>query len=83
MSNSAAASERRVRYPNSIMFGFTSGVLLQLLTRGASHEPLAARPFSYLKTGISLAVVVGYWDYWRRYAIEDVLESERRRQYHS
>ena len=72
----------RNRYPNSFLFGFTGGVFLQMVTRMGSHEPLAARPFSYLTTGLVLAVGVWYYDYWRRRAMEDIMIAEQQRRYH-
>ena len=64
------------------MFGFVSGVLLNVVTRAGTYEPLAARPWSYLSTGMTLGVAIWYYDYWRRRAIEEVLYGEERRRYH-
>ena len=67
---------------DSALFGFVAGVILNVATRAASYEPLAARPWSYLATGAVLGVSIWYYDYWRRRAIEEVLYAEERRRYH-
>ena len=53
-----------------------------MVTRVATYEPLAARPFSYLATGAVVGVSMWYYDYWRRRAIEEVLYADERRRYH-
>ena len=68
-------------YPNSLLFGFSAGVLLNIATRAATYEPLAARPWSYLATGAVLGVSIWYYDYWRRRAVEEVMYAEERHRY--
>ncbi len=67
---------------DALAFGFTAGVILQMVTRIGTYEPLAARPWSYLATGAVLGVSIWYYDYWRRRAIEEVLYADERRRYH-
>eukprot|EP00351_Strombidinopsis_sp_SopsisLIS2011_P004116 CAMPEP_0116886396 /NCGR_PEP_ID=MMETSP0463-20121206/20227_1 /TAXON_ID=181622 /ORGANISM="Strombidinopsis sp, Strain SopsisLIS2011" /LENGTH=44 /DNA_ID= /DNA_START= /DNA_END= /DNA_ORIENTATION= len=43
-----------------------------------THEPLCARPFSYLRHGLFFSVLIGYYDYWRRNALEEVLQAEEK-----
>ena len=66
---------------DSFLFGFTAGAIMNMATRAATYEPISARPFSYLSTGIAFGVAIWYYDYWRRRAIEEVLYSEERRRY--
>ncbi len=66
---------------DSALFGFAAGVLLNVCTRAATYEPLAARPWSYLATGTFLGFSIWYYDYWRRRAIEEILYAEERRRY--
>ena len=61
------------KYPNAFLFGCTSGVVLQLATRAATYEPLAARPFSYLRTGLFMGVMIGYFDFFRRKVMQEVM----------
>ncbi len=67
---------------DSLVFGFSAGIVLNMITRAATYEPLAARPWSYLATGAVIGVTVWYYDYWRRRAIEEVLYADERRRYH-
>ncbi len=53
-----------------------------MITRAATYEPMAARPFSYLATGAVVGFSMWYYDYWRRRAIEEVLYADERRRYH-
>ena len=53
-----------------------------MVTRVATYEPMAARPFSYLATGAVVGFSMWYYDYWRRRAIEEVLYADERRRYH-
>ena len=53
-----------------------------MVSRAATYEPLSARPWSYLSTGLVLGVGIWYYDYWRRRAIEEVLYADERRRYH-
>ena len=73
---------RAKSYPNAFLFGFIGGNVLQLITRNGTVEPLCARPFSYLRTGLVLGFAVSYWDYWRRTALEEVLYAEEKTFYH-
>ena len=66
---------------DSFIFGFATGALLNVATRAATYEPLAARPWSYLSTGLFFGVTIWYYDYWRRRAIEEILYSDERRRY--
>ena len=45
-------------------------------------ESLSARPLAYIKTGLCFGFVVFYWDYFRRNALEKVMESEDRLRYY-
>ena len=78
----AAEENRKVKYPNSFVFGFASGILLQICTRAATYEPLSARPFSYITVGLVLGSGMWYYDYWRRRAMDEVMYAEQRRNYH-
>ncbi len=64
-----------------MIFGFATGILLNVTTRAATYEPLAARPWSYLATGVFFGVTIWYYDYWRRRAIEEILYADERRRY--
>ena len=64
------------KYPNSFLFGFCLGASVDCFARKYTMEPLAARPLSYLKIGLYFGVVMWYWDYWRRIAIENTMEGE-------
>ena len=71
-------SENKKSYPNAFLFGFASGATLNMFTRFATMEPLAARPFSYLRLGLFFGVTISYYDWWKRCALQEVLiESER------
>jgi hypothetical protein len=71
-----------LKFPNAWLFGFTSGVVLNMFTRFATQEPLCARPFSYLRTGAFLMVSIGYYDWWRRQAMQEVMQAEERARYY-
>ena len=49
--------------------------------RPYTMEALSARPLSYLKVGLIFGSVMWYWDYWRRAALEHVLEREDKLRY--
>jgi hypothetical protein len=70
-------------YPNSFLYGTTAGIVLNIISRIGTHEPLSARPFSYISTGLVLGFSIWYYDYWRRRAMEEVMigEESRKRQY--
>ena len=53
-----------------------------MASRMGSHEPLHARPFSYITTGLTLGVMIFYYDYWRRRAIEEIMYAEEKHKYH-
>ena len=72
----------RLKYPNSFLFGMASGFSIQYALRRYTVEPLAARPLSYIKFALMGGVMMWYWDYWRRVAMENVLESEDRYRYY-
>ena len=55
---------------------------MQLVTRSATQEPLCARPFAYLRMGLFFAVTIGYWDYFRRSALEQVMIAEESQSRH-
>ena len=44
-------------------------------------EPLSARPLSYVKNALIFGGVMFYWDYWRRTALEHVLQREDQMRY--
>ena len=75
-------TERKNSYPNAFRFGFTAGVFLQLCARRTMEEPFAARPFSYLRTGLLLGFTISYWDYFRRVALQEVMYTEQKMRYH-
>lgn len=70
------------KYPNAFLFGSTAGVVIQLMSHQAMGEPLAARPFSYVRLGLFFGVAISYWDYFRRQMLEDALKGEQRARYH-
>lgn len=76
------ASKKNPGYPNSFLFGVFCGVFLNMGARMGSYEPLHARPFSYITTGLVLGFGMYYYDYWRRKAIEEVMVAEERFRYH-
>ena len=49
--------------------------------RPYTMESLSARPLSYLKIGLIFGTTMWYWDYWRRTALEHVLEREDKLRY--
>ena len=49
--------------------------------RRYTHEPLAARPFSYVKSAIAFGIIIHQWDYLRRVMLENVLEREQENRY--
>eukprot|EP00352_Strombidinopsis_acuminata_P004083 CAMPEP_0176379546 /NCGR_PEP_ID=MMETSP0126-20121128/30436_1 /TAXON_ID=141414 ORGANISM="Strombidinopsis acuminatum, Strain SPMC142" /NCGR_SAMPLE_ID=MMETSP0126 /ASSEMBLY_ACC=CAM_ASM_000229 /LENGTH=85 /DNA_ID=CAMNT_0017742371 /DNA_START=90 /DNA_END=347 /DNA_ORIENTATION=+ len=51
--------------------------------RALTHEPLSARPFSYLRLGLFFGATISYYDYWRRNALEDVLHIEAKHRYYT
>ena len=54
---------------------------MTVATRRFVSEPLAARPLQYVKAGLAVGSVIWYWDYWRRVALESVLEREDKLKY--
>ncbi|MFO0003980.1 MAG: hypothetical protein ACK559_22895, partial [bacterium] len=71
------------KYPNAFLFGCVTGGVLQLFTRAATVEPLCARPFSYLRVGLFFGCVISYYDYFRRYSLQEVLYAEEKQRYYS
>ena len=71
-----------VKYPNAFLFGCITGGVLQMAIRAGTMEPLAARPFSYLRVGLFFGVTISYWDYFRRTAMQEVLYAEENQRYH-
>ena len=53
-----------------------------MVVRQGTVEPLSARPFAYLRTGLAMGLMIGYWDYWRRTALEEVMYAEEKNFYH-
>jgi hypothetical protein len=74
--------QKQLTYPCAFTFGFTSGVVLNMFTRFGTMEPLCARPFSYLRTGITFMAIIGYYDWWRRQAMQEVMTAEDKTQYY-
>ena len=68
-------------YPNAFRFGCVAGVVMNLAGRPLNHEPLAARPFSYVRTALFFGMAFSFYDYWRRNALEDCLYSEEKQRY--
>ena len=58
------------------------GVVVQATMRPHTMEPLSARPFAYLRTGLTFGVIISYWDYFRRTMLEHVLEREEKLRYY-
>lgn len=50
---------------------------MRLLT----HEPMSARPLSYLKVSLAMGGFFWYYDYWRRIALETIMQAEADRLY--
>ena len=83
MSDQQAGAEEQAapKYPNSFLFGASVGVTIQATMRQYTHEPLAARPLSYLRFALLAGGMIWYWDYRRRCALENVLQREERFRY--
>ena len=77
----AVAQQPQPKYPNSFLFGAAVGVTVQATMRQYTHEPLAARPLAYAKMALMAGAMMWYWDYWRRCALENVLQREERFRY--
>ena len=43
---------------------------------------MSARPFAYLKCGLVLGAAVSYWDWWRRNALQQVMQAEEKQAYY-
>ena len=69
-------------YPNSFLFGAISGVTVNAFARQYTIEPLAARPFSYLRSGLVFGLIMWHWDYFRRVGMEHILEREEKLRYY-
>ena len=79
----AQQENRVIKYPNAFTFGFVTGGVFQMAVRALTHEPLSARPFSYLRFGFFFGITISYYDYWRRNALEDVLHIEAKQRYYT
>ena len=73
----------RLRYPNSFLFGAACGFAVQGGMRQFTMEPLAARPLAYVKFALVAGSMMWYWDYWRRAALEHILEREDKLKYYT
>ena len=71
------------KYPNSFLFGVASGFTASAWARYYQGEPVSARPLTYLKTMIGFGVIMWQWDYFRRNALENVLEGEDKMKYYT
>ena len=74
--------EPKLRYPSSFLFGMACGFTTQMWMRMYTLEPLAARPLHYVRAALLAGITLWYWDYWRRCAMEHVLEREDRLKYY-
>ena len=74
--SSQAVQQRAPRYPNAFLFGASCGITLNAFTRQYTMEPLSARPLNYIKTALAFGSILFYYDYWRRTALEHVLQRE-------
>ena len=72
----------KLKYPNSFLFGFACGGTVQATSRYFLMESLSARPLAYIKTGLCFGAVIFYWDYFRRNALERVMEREDQLRYY-
>ena len=70
-----------IKYPGSFLYGFALGTAVNMFMRRAIWEPLSARPFSYLTTGVGFGLFFKYYDYHRRLAVEQVLIAEDQARY--
>ena len=75
------AEQPRPKYPNSFLFGMSVGFTVQATMRQYTMEPLAARPLAYVRAALMAGAMMWYWDYWRRCALEHVMEREERFKY--
>ncbi len=65
-----------IKYPNAFLYGFAMSTVLNMYMRRALWEPLSARPFAYLRSGIMLGCAFKYIDYHRRLAAEQIMVAE-------
>uniref|UniRef100_A0A7S3IKU0 Uncharacterized protein n=1 Tax=Strombidium inclinatum TaxID=197538 RepID=A0A7S3IKU0_9SPIT len=70
-------------YPSAFRYGVSFGVMIQLITRVATKEPLYVRPFSYLTVGLTMGFVMSYFDWWKRRATEEILYKQDENKYHN
>ena len=77
------APARPPKYPNSFLFGMSIGFTASAYTRYYQGEPLSARPLTYLKAMLGFGLFTWHWDYFRRNALENVLEGEQRMKYYT
>ena len=73
--------QQKPHYPNAFLFGCVAGATLQKTTRRLMWEPLAYRPFSYIRVGLFFGCALSLWDYQRRRILEQVLEAEEKVRY--
>ena len=66
-------------YPNSFLFAIANGFLLNFFSRSLLQDQLLTRPFSYPLYMLVGGFVFAYWDFFRRNALEKVLENEEKR----
>ena len=71
------------KYPSGFRYGCAFGVFVQICTRVATKEPMAARPFSYLTVALGYGAFMSYYDWWRRCAIDEIMVVEKERNYHN
>ena len=48
----------------------------------ATKEALSVRPFSYLTLGIGSGLFFSYYDWWRRCALDEIMNNQKEREYH-
>ena len=77
----AKPEQKKLKYPNAWLFGGAVGFTIQAGMRQFTMEPLAARPFAYLRFIIITGAVFGYMDWSRRCMLEYVLEKEDKLRY--
>ena len=71
------------KYPSGFRYGCAFGVFIQMCTRVATKEPMAARPFSYFTLALAFGTGCSYFDWWRRCAIDEIMYTEKERNYHN
>jgi len=82
MTEQTQVKTTQAKYPSAFLFGGVAGMTLNLASRFGTFEPLSARPFSYLKLGLMFSAGFGYYDYWRRCAMQEVMVREQESRYY-